>query len=63
VSRRRGPALLYITTDGVQVPVDTEAVPDARERALYRAMAQRANTLADKADATPEPDPRTGHYL
>jgi hypothetical protein len=50
VTRPRGPALLYITTDGQQVPVDREAVADPRERALYRALAGRAVVLADDAD-------------
>lgn len=49
--RRRGPALLYITTDGTTVPVDTEAVADPRERALYRGLTARADELADTADA------------
>lgn len=63
MTRRRGPALLYITTDGTTVPVDREPVTDPRERDLYRAMAARANQIADNADDTPGLDPRTGHYL
>ena len=56
MTRRRGPALLYITTDGVQVPVDREPVTDPRERALYRALAGRAAVLADTADTEPDDD-------
>lgn len=62
----RGPALIFIASDGSKVPVDTEAVTDPRERDLYRALAARAARLADKADeadADPTPEPRTGHYL
>jgi hypothetical protein len=58
MTRRRGPALLYATSDGQTVPVDTEAVTDPRERALYRALAGRADQLADNADAEPESDGR-----
>ncbi|MEC3995050.1 hypothetical protein VSR01_16515 [Actinacidiphila sp. DG2A-62] len=64
--RERGPALIYVTSAGRRIPVDTEAVTDERERDLYRALAARAERLADAADkdATgPAPDPRTGHYL
>lgn len=63
MTRRRGPALIYITSTGDTVPVDTQAVPDPRERVLYRALADRATRLADTADTEPAPDPRTGHYL
>lgn len=66
MTRRRGPALLYITSDGNTVPIDTQAVTDPRERDLYRALTARAERLADKADQTdagPAPDPLTGHYL
>lgn len=62
MTRRRGPALLYITSDGEQVPVDRKAVADPRERALYRALAGRAATLADEAD-TERPEPPFGFTL
>lgn len=63
MTRRRGPALLYITTDGTTIPVATEAVPDPRERVLCRALLGRAATLADQADAADRPaPPGTGHY-
>lgn len=53
--RRRGPALLYITSDGTTIPVDRQAVTDPRERDLFRAMAARATNLAADADqAQPE---------
>lgn len=55
MSARRGPALYYRTTAGKVIQVDTEAVGDPRERALYRALADRADTLADKADADDKP--------
>lgn len=62
-ARRRGPALIYITSAGDQIDVDTEPVPDARERALYRALSGRARTLADTADqAEDRPDPPAGFY-
>lgn len=57
MTRRRGPALLYITTDGQQIPVDREPVTDPRERDLFRAMTNRANHLADKADTAPAEPP------
>lgn len=61
MTRRRGPALYYRTSTGAMVQVDTTAVPDARERVLYRALADRADTLADKADADETPTaPRIG---
>jgi hypothetical protein len=46
----KGPALVYVTTAGEPVPVDREAVPDRRERRLFRALAGQAGELADKAD-------------
>lgn len=55
-----GPALVYVGSwqaDGTRrvTPVDREAVQDPRERALYRALAGRADQLADSADqAEPE---------
>lgn len=63
-----GPALLFVgpwQADGTRriTPVDREAVPDARDRRLYRALAEHAGELADKADEQPKPDPRTGNYL
>lgn len=42
--------------------MDREAVTDPRERALFRAMAERATTLADAAETRSDP-PRTGNYL
>lgn len=53
--RRRGPALLYLTSDGEEVPVDREAVTDPRERAIYRALSDRATDLADAAETRPAP--------
>lgn len=50
MTRRRGPELLYVTTDGTTIPVDREAVTDPRERAIYRGLTARADQLADKAD-------------
>lgn len=62
--RDRGPALIYITSDGTQVDVDRQAVDDPRERALYRALSGRAADLANKADAAERPaPPGTGHYM
>lgn len=63
MTRRRGPALLYITTDGTTVPVDTEAVTDPRERALYRGLTARADELADTADAAKPSAARIGFTL
>lgn len=62
MTRRRGPALLYVQSDGTTVPVDREAVTDPRERDLFRAMTNRANHLADKADAE-RPEPPFGFTL
>lgn len=53
-----GPALVYVTTAGEPVPVDREAVPDRRERRLFRALAGRAGELADKADERDEDGPK-----
>lgn len=60
-----GPALIYVTSAGEKVPVDTEPIADARERDLFRALTARAGRLADKADTddNPAPEPRTGNYL
>lgn len=59
MTRRRGPALIYITTDGTTIPVDREPVTDPRERALYRGLTARADELADQADqAETAPTPR-----
>lgn len=55
-----GPALVYVTSTGEVTCVDTEAVADPRERAIYRALAALAAQLADKADET-TPD-RAGFY-
>lgn len=57
MTRRRGPALLYVQPDGTTIPVDRQAVTDPRERALFRAMAARATRLADDADAGPADKP------
>jgi hypothetical protein len=63
VTRRKGPALIYITSVGDHVDVDTEAVADPRERALYRALSGRARQLADAADEAEHPDAGgTGFY-
>lgn len=51
MTRRRGPALLYVQSDGTTIPVDREAITDPRERALYRGLTARADELADAADA------------
>lgn len=56
-----GPALLYRTTTGALVQVDTQAVSDPRERDLYRSLSQRAARLADAAERAAPPG--TGHYL
>jgi hypothetical protein len=53
VTRRRGPALVYYDSAGHAHPVDREAVTDPRERAL----AGRADQLADNADAEPADKP------
>jgi hypothetical protein len=62
MTRRRSPALLYVTSTGETVAVDTEAVSDPRERAIYRALAGRAAELADKADQTAPDRHGTGFY-
>lgn len=65
MTRRPRPALLYRTSTGETVPVDTEPVGDPRERDLFRALATRSLRLADQADdddaKRPDP-PGTGHY-
>jgi hypothetical protein len=53
-----GPALVYVTTAGGLVPVDREAVPDRRERRLFRALVGQAEELADKADTADEGGPK-----
>lgn len=62
MTRRRGPALLYIDSAGNRHHIDREPVPDPRERDICRALTARADTLADKADDQPAPT-NTGHYL
>jgi hypothetical protein len=54
VTRHKGPALLYITSDGDEIPVDEQAVPGRRERRLYRALTAQADELADEADSADE---------
>jgi hypothetical protein len=54
----KGPALVYIGTDGRRTPVDREAIPDRRERRLFRALAAQAAEVADKADTRDDDPPR-----
>lgn len=46
----RGPALLYVGTDGTVTQIDIEAVRDTRERRLCRALVGAAADLGRKAD-------------
>lgn len=62
-ARQKGPALIYIDSAGKPHQIDTEAVPDERERAICRALSQRADRLADRADQADPPPVRTGLYL
>jgi hypothetical protein len=63
VTRRRGPALIYIDSAGTHHDIARTAIPDPVERDLCRALTTRATNVADKADEQPQPEPRTGHYL
>lgn len=54
----KGPALVYITTDGRRIPVDREQITDRRERRLLRSLLAHAGELADKADARDDDPPR-----
>lgn len=63
MTRRRGPALIYIDSADTHHDIDREAIADPVERDLCRALTQRAHNLADKADTDTPPEPRTGLYL
>lgn len=55
MTRRRGPALVYIDSAGTRHDIARSAVTDPVERDLCRALTTRAGHLADKADHEPEP--------
>jgi hypothetical protein len=54
---RRGPALVYIDSEGDAHDIARKAVQDPVERDLCGVLVGRAQRLAEQVDAEPEPEP------